>query len=397
MSHNYPFGLSDPTCVNLNTASARDVTCYIQYSGNDYNGNLGARVSSVFVILFVSSAVTYFPVLATRVKRLRIPLYVYLFARYFGTGVIIATGFIHLLDPSYYEIGMNTCVGMTGGWDLYSWPPAIALSTVMLTFLMDFLAERYVEKKYGITQHDNVNPTDSHLRSGSVDAAMLRYDLSRRRSSRVHADAEGRNETIQGEQSPSQRELTEPKNAQTIAQDDGLGIEEEKDRAATLAFRQQIAAFLILEFGILFHSVIIGLTLGTSGPEFSVLYPVIVFHQSFEGLGIGARLSAIPFPKRYSWMPWWLCAGYGLTTPIAIAAGLGVRTTYNSNSYTANVVSGLLDSISAGILIYTGLVELMARDFLFSPDRTNNDKQLAFMTVSMLLGAGIMALLGKWA
>lgn len=94
MSHNFPFGLSDPTCVNLNTASARDVTCYILYSGNEYNGNLGARISSVFVILFVSSAVTYFPVLATRVRRLRIPLYVYLFARYFGTGVIIATGFV---------------------------------------------------------------------------------------------------------------------------------------------------------------------------------------------------------------------------------------------------------------------------------------------------------------
>jgi zinc transporter 1/2/3 len=94
MSDSFPFGLSDPTCINLDTASARDVTCYIQYAGNDYNGNLGARISSVFVILFISSAVTYFPVLATRVTRLRIPLYVYLFARYFGTGVIIATGFI---------------------------------------------------------------------------------------------------------------------------------------------------------------------------------------------------------------------------------------------------------------------------------------------------------------
>lgn len=94
MSNDYPFGIPDPTCVNLDTASARDVTCYIQYSGNEYNGNLGARISSVFVILFVSCGFTYLPVLATRVRGLRIPLYVYLFARYFGTGVIVATGFI---------------------------------------------------------------------------------------------------------------------------------------------------------------------------------------------------------------------------------------------------------------------------------------------------------------
>jgi zinc transporter 1/2/3 len=64
---------------------------------------------------------------------------------------------------------------------------------------------------------------------------------------------------------------------------------------------------------------------------------------------------------------------------------------------TANIVSGVLDSISAGILIYTGFVELLARDFLFNPDRTRDDRQLTFMIISVLLGAGIMALLGKWA
>jgi zinc transporter 1/2/3 len=162
------------------------------------------------------------------------------------------------------------------------------------------------------------------------------------------------------------------------------------------SFRQQIAAFLILEFGVIFHSVIIGLNLGVSGDEFASLYPVLVFHQSFEGLGIGARMSSIPF-KKGSWLPWFLCTAYGLTTPISIAIGLGVRNTYNPGSYTANVVSGVLDAISAGILIYTGLVELLARDFLFDPHRTRDDKRLTFMVFSLLLGAGIMALLGKWA
>ena len=96
-------------------------------------------------------------------------------------------------------------------------------------------------------------------------------------------------------------------------------------------------------------------------------------------------------------MPWWLCAGYGVTTPIAIAIGLGVRTTYNAGSFTANIVSGVLDATSAGILLYTGLVELLARDFLFNPDRTRDDRQLTFMICCVLLGAGLMALLGKWA
>lgn len=59
--------------------------------GNEYNGQLGARVSAIFVIWIVSSALTFFPVLATKQSKVKVPLYVYLFARYFGSGVIVAT------------------------------------------------------------------------------------------------------------------------------------------------------------------------------------------------------------------------------------------------------------------------------------------------------------------
>ena len=70
------------------------VICYLNSSENDYDGRLGARISALFVILIVSTAATLFPVLASRIDRLKIPIHVYLFARYFGAGVIIATAFI---------------------------------------------------------------------------------------------------------------------------------------------------------------------------------------------------------------------------------------------------------------------------------------------------------------
>lgn len=50
---------------------------------------------------------------------------------------------------------------------------------------------------------------------------------------------------------------------------------------------------------------------------------------------------------------------FGLTTPISMAAGLGARTFYNPDSTTASIISGVLDSFSAGILLYTGLVEVI--------------------------------------
>lgn len=315
--------------------------------------------SAIFVILVVSSAATFFPVVAQRMPRLRIPLFVYLFAKYFGAGVIIATAFIHLLDPAYGEIGGDSCVGQTGHWADYSWCPAIVLTSLMIVFLMDFGAERYVEVKYGLCRED----PEPIMASGVEAQRTVSQSSSQPRSHDKQAkEIESQSSEVQIERS----------------------------------FRQQIAAFLILEFGVIFHSVIIGLNLGVTGDEFATLYPVLVFHQSFEGLGIGARMSAIPF-KKGSWLPWILCSAYGLTTPISIAIGLGVRTTYNPASFTANVVSGVLDAVSAGILIYTGLVELLARDFLFDPHRTQDNRRLTFMVVSLLLGAGIMALLGKWA
>jgi zinc transporter 1/2/3 len=84
----------DPTSVNLNTADPKTIICYLNQGGNEYNGHLGARISALFVILIVSSAATLFPVIAARVRWVRINIYVYLFARYFGAGVIIATAFI---------------------------------------------------------------------------------------------------------------------------------------------------------------------------------------------------------------------------------------------------------------------------------------------------------------
>lgn len=115
----------------------------------------------------------------------------------------------------------------------------------------------------------------------------------------------------------------------------------------------------------IFHSVIIGLTLATTGTDFKTLFVVIIFHQTFEGLGLGSRLSILPFSKRSPW-PWFLGSLYAVVTPIGMAIGLGLRATYDPQSATALIVSGILNAISSGILLYTDLVELMAHEFLFS-------------------------------
>lgn len=178
--------------------------------------------------------------------------------------------------------------------------------------------------------------------------------------------------------------------------EDHLGHQRSHD--ADDHFAAQMTAIFILEFGVIFHSVFIGLTLAVTGDEFNVLYIVLVFHQTFEGLGLGSRLATAEWPDKKRWMPWVLGAAYGFATPIAIAIGLGVRESFEPNSQKTRVVNGIFDSISAGILIYTGLVELMAHEFMFNQEmRRSSIKMMLFAFSCMSLGAGLMALLGKWA
>jgi len=164
------------------------------------------------------------------------------------------------------------------------------------------------------------------------------------------------------------------------------------------SYSAQLTALFILEFGVIFHSIFIGLTLAVAGDEFKILYIVIVFHQAFEGLGLGTRLAAVPWPKSKRWTPYILGSAYAITTPLSIAIGLGVRSTFEPNSARTLIVNGIFDSISAGILIYTGLVELMAHEFMFSPYMSKAPIKVVLSAFTiMCFGAGIMACLGKWA
>ena len=168
------------------------------------------------------------------------------------------------------------------------------------------------------------------------------------------------------------------------------------DSVSASAAASQILGVMILEFGVIFHSVIIGITLGSTN-DFTTLFIVIIFHQAFEGLGLGARLAFLPL-KPNSPIPYLAGLAYACVTPIGLAIGLGIRQTYNQDSATANYVTGVFDSVSAGILLYAGLVELLAHEFIFNDKMRKAPIGKVLLAVAeMWLGAGIMALLARWA
>jgi hypothetical protein len=78
----------------------------------------------------------------------------------------------------------------------------------------------------------------------------------------------------------------------------------------------------------------------------------------FEGLGIGSRLATVSLPARYAHLPIVGAVVFGMSTPLGMAVGLAMHASYNADDPGALVVSGVLDSLSAGILLYTALVEV---------------------------------------
>lgn len=160
----------------------------------------------------------------------------------------------------------------------------------------------------------------------------------------------------------------------------------------------QVANICLLEFGIVFHSIFVGLTLAVSGSSFPTLYVVICFHQLFEGMGLGSRLAETPWNKRHEWVPWFFAIAFAVTTPLGIAIGLGVRNSYPPNSARALITNGVFDAIAAGILIYASLIELMGNEFLHSEEF--DDASLTTILSAygiMALGCGAMSMLGRWA
>jgi len=165
--------------------------------------------------------------------------------------------------------------------------------------------------------------------------------------------------------------------------------------------RKLLLQCLLLEAGILFHSIFIGIAVSVStGPPFVVLLIAISFHQTFEGLALGSRIASIDFsltssaasssfPPSASLLPtsssstlplptartgarasldnakpWLMALAYGTTTPLGQAIGLAVHNLYDPHGQTGLLMVGCMNAVSSGLLLYAGLVELLAEDFL---------------------------------
>ncbi len=91
-----------------------------------------------------------------------------------------------------------------------------------------------------------------------------------------------------------------------------------------------------------------------------MLVIAFVFHQGFEGLGLGVviALSNLQLSRKLL-----LALIFCSTTPIGISIGIGMQNMYDSESTQNMYARGILNAFASGNLIYIALVEMISEDF----------------------------------
>ncbi|KAA8547488.1 hypothetical protein F0562_003917 [Nyssa sinensis] len=316
-----------------------ECTCELDEADNNKHEALkykGAAIASILVACAIGVCI---PMLGKIIPALQPDKDLFFVIKAFAAGVILATGFVHVL-PDAFDHLTSPCLS-ENPWGNFPFTGFVAMLSAIGTLMVDAFATCYYSKSDDqLKKAQPLNGDDVHIHThsthGSAEAGAGPEDLVRHR---------------------------------VISQ--------------------------VLELGIVVHSVIIGISLGASESP-KTIKPLIValtFHQFFEGIGLGGCISQAKFkPSAVAVMALFFC----LTTPVGIVIGIGITNVYKENSPTALIVEGILNAASAGILIYMALVDLLAADFMNAKMQNNRMLQLG-ANVSLLIGAALMSLLAKWA
>ncbi|KAG0049331.1 high-affinity Zn(2+) transporter zrt1 [Gryganskiella cystojenkinii] len=297
--------------------------------------------------------------------------------KYFGAGVVLSVAFIHILPEALFSL-THPCLSKAWTDDYPGYAPLIMMVSGLVMLVIEFLASTVVlnveAKSKKAVAVDNAHGGTSE----SWDASSIHgHDHKHGLHDRVAAEGSRATHGLENDGCNHAHGLT-------LLQC-GPGVS------------TKVSTYM-LEVGIALHSVFIGIALGVlAGSEFLAMTIAICFHQFFEGVALGSRIADLSFPGR-RWLPVLLIAIFALVTPLGVAIGMGMRTSYKANSVESLIVMGVADSIACGVLLYTAFVTLLGGDILYSERfRTESRASKASYLVAVWLGALSMAVIALWA
>ncbi|KAF3786663.1 Zinc transporter 5 [Nymphaea thermarum] len=305
---------------------------------------LKLKLGSIAIILVAGAIGVSLPILGRTIHAVQPESDAFFVIKAFAAGIILGVACIHILPNAYHSLG-SAC--LNGKFNLAGF---ILMIAMVATLMIDTFATSYY-KRLELAKAKPVGEEDLENTDG------------------------GANET----------------SAHTHA---GHG-HAHRPAAQLLDQTSQLTRHRVLELGILVHSLIIGISLGTCKSP-CIIKPLMValsFHQFFEGLGLSGCIVQAKFRNAATVT---MAIFFSLTTPLGVAVGAGISSVYDENSTTALIVEGVLNSAAAGILVYMALVDILAAD-LMHPKMQSCMKLQIKANFFLLLGVSLMSILAKWA
>ncbi|XP_058096329.1 zinc transporter 4-like [Magnolia sinica] len=333
--------------------------CECESDTEDRNKTVALRLklAAIASILVAGAIGVCLPIFGKSIEALRPEKDIFFIIKAFAAGVILATGMIHVL-PDAFENLTSPCL-KENPWGKFPFAGFVAMLSAIGTLMVDAFATGYYKRSH----FNKARPVS--------DGNAVDVERTSEHSGHIHMHTHATHGHAHGS-APTSHEL---------------------NSSADLIRHRVVSQ--VLELGIVVHSVIIGISLGASESPSTIrpLVAALSFHQFFEGMGLGGCIVQARFKAQAMVI---MALFFSLTTPVGIALGIAISSVYDENSPTALIVEGVFNSASAGILVYMALVDLLAADFMH-PRMQSNGKLQVWANASLLLGAGCMSLMAKWA
>lgn len=239
------------------TDTARELSC------RDGRAAANLKLISLFLIFLTSVVGITLPVMLARLFHGK-PVYdkAILIIKCFAAGVILSTSLVHVL-PDAFDALADCQVASHHPWKDFPFSGLITLIGVLTALLVDLTATSHVDSHGHGHGHGRVVESD-YKPIGTSKCCKTSVECGAELGVVVVAVAAAEEEEV---------------------------VEEED---MIIKMKQRMVS-QVLEIGIIFHSVIIGVTMGMSQNQCTIrpLVAALSFHQIFEGLGLGGCIAQV--------------------------------------------------------------------------------------------------------
>ncbi|RRT49327.1 hypothetical protein B296_00037888 [Ensete ventricosum] len=309
----------------------------------DGEAALRLKVAAIAAILVAGAVGVAIPLVGRKQRLLRTDGGLFVCAKAFAAGVILATGFVHMLHGAESSL-THPCLP-DSPWRRFPFAGFGAMLAALGTLVVDFLGTQFYERKQ---RAESTNPAAAVTAVAPIPAA----EDDKNGITVISVAPTARGEASGTEKSPI----------------DIVGM-----HVHATAHRHG-------------HAYVLATPGRSHGHD----------HEGEGETSSHARNVVVSQAQFKNTVAAMMACFFAITTPAGIAGGLGIASSYNAKSPRALVAEGLLDSMSAGILIYMALVDLIAVDFLSQTMRCSVRLQVASYS-ALFLGAGAMSALAVWA